>query len=196
MTPHRSCTFTVICGLAAMFATPHSGAAPPPADERDDGRSAYQLESAVISAGGTTGTTTMYAANGSLGQPTAIGAGTTGSYVHLAGFWYTYVCASILTAAPGVVPFVNRLDQNHPNPFNPRTTISFELATKDRVRLDVFDLRGKWVCTLVNDDLPQGHHDVLWSGLDDRGRSLSSNLYLYRLEIGHFVATRKMLLLK
>lgn len=95
-----------------------------------------------------------------------------------------------------------RLDPNAPNPFNPVTRIRFAIpdgptdAREVRVKLRVFDARGALVRTLVDGFLPAGAHTVTWRGVDDRGRSVASGLYFYRLEAGAFQAARKMLLLK
>ncbi len=76
-------------------------------------------------------------------------------------------------------PMTARLS-NHPNPFNPRTTLSFDLAQTGRVELGVYDLQGRRVRVLVSEMLPAGRHEVMWDGLDNRGRALSSGLYFAR----------------
>lgn len=83
------------------------------------------------------------------------------------------------------------LNQNHPNPFNPATKISFSLPAASHVRLEVYNIMGQKVATLVDGQLETGEHIVLWDG----GRT-ASGVYLYRLKAGEFVETRKMLLLK
>ncbi|MCD4829859.1 MAG: M6 family metalloprotease domain-containing protein [Candidatus Cloacimonetes bacterium] len=94
-------------------------------------------------------------------------------------------------------PAMTRLDGNVPNPFNPETTVSYELATASNVKLDVFDVRGRRVATLVTGNMPAGRHEALWQGRDTQGHAVSSGVYFYRLTVnGCTVATRKMLLLK
>ena len=83
------------------------------------------------------------------------------------------------------------LSQNYPNPFNPSTTISFSLNEEDRVRLEVFDLTGRLVTTLVDGTRPAGTHRVLFSA-----GGLSSGRYLYRLSSSTGIWTRSMLLVK
>jgi hypothetical protein len=83
------------------------------------------------------------------------------------------------------------LAQNFPNPFNPATSISFALPRSGSVRLKVFSLLGQEVETLVDDIVPAGVHVVRFDG-----RSLSSGMYIYRLEADGFVQTRAMMLLK
>jgi len=90
------------------------------------------------------------------------------------------------------------LRQNFPNPFNPSTTIRFEIdatAAGSEVKLSVYSLRGKRVRTLVSGSgMEPGTHAVHWDGTDDRGADLPSGVYIYRLEVGDDRSTRKMLL--
>ncbi len=83
-----------------------------------------------------------------------------------------------------------------PNPLNPATTIAFTLPTATDVRLTVLDSRGAVVSELVSTSLDAGRHEVTWRGRDDSGRVVPSGHYLYRLEAGGDVETRKMTLLK
>lgn len=85
---------------------------------------------------------------------------------------------------------------NYPNPFNPTTTISFELPAPAQVRLEIFNLRGQKVRSLLDSQLPAGAHSAVWSGDDDRGNAVSSGVYLYRLSNGEGTLTRKMMLMK
>jgi hypothetical protein len=95
------------------------------------------------------------------------------------------------------VPGVSALYANVPNPFNPTTRIDFDLARDGHVRLRVFDVAGRLVRTLVDEDMHQGfRQSVTWNGLDENGLRVSSGVYLYRLEAGDFMATRKLVVLK
>jgi hypothetical protein len=88
------------------------------------------------------------------------------------------------------------LHANHPNPFNPSTTIRYELATAGAVHLRVYDAAGRLVRTLVDAREGAGVHDVTFDGRDDAGRAMASGVYFYRLEAGTVTQTRKMVLLK
>jgi flagellar hook assembly protein FlgD len=92
------------------------------------------------------------------------------------------------------------LTQNWPNPFNPVTTIAFEVPALDdgaAVRLTVHTVGGSLVRTLVDEPLAAGRHTVVWDGLDDRGVRSASGVYFCRLEVGERTAgVRKMSLLK
>jgi len=100
------------------------------------------------------------------------------------------------TAAPELSAVRYSLQPNHPNPFNPSTTIHYSLALPGRVDLRVYDLRGRLVRTLVASDRPAGWQQALWDGKDDAGTAVASGVYFYRLESGTFLQSRKMLLLK
>jgi len=85
---------------------------------------------------------------------------------------------------------------NYPNPFNPTTTIAFEMAREGQVTIDVFNIKGQKVKTLVNGVFKVGRQDVVWNGDDANGRSVSSGVYFYRLDSGNYTLTKKMLLMK
>jgi hypothetical protein len=94
------------------------------------------------------------------------------------------------------LPTQTRLVGNYPNPFNPSTTIEFSLATAGNVRLDVFNLLGQRVTTLVNSNMAAGNHSVIWDGRDASGASAASGAYFYKLSTNTYSSTRKMLLTK
>ena len=93
-------------------------------------------------------------------------------------------------------PIVTYLSRNYPNPFNPETTISFYLEREKRVKLEIFNIRGQKLTTLIDEILPEGDHSLVWSPETYRGRNLPSGVYLYRLKAGDYDKTRKMLYLK
>ncbi|MCH7548008.1 MAG: T9SS type A sorting domain-containing protein, partial [Candidatus Krumholzibacteriota bacterium] len=89
------------------------------------------------------------------------------------------------------------LFQNSPNPFNPTTVISFELLKPGHVRMDIFNVSGVRVRTVVDGHRDMGHHQVEWDGIDNHGADVTSGVYFYRLTLdGLPIATRKMTLLK
>jgi hypothetical protein len=97
---------------------------------------------------------------------------------------------------PTLRPTINRLVGAHPNPFNPRTEVSFELAEATRVRVDVHDVRGRLIRTLIDESRPAGSHAVTWNGKDNRGSTVASGTYYLRFVAGDRVDTRKVALLK
>jgi len=94
------------------------------------------------------------------------------------------------------LPAMTRLVGNAPNPFNPRTVISFELAGSGPVRMDVYDLKGRLVRELANRNYDAGRHDIVWDGRDNRGGETASGMYFFRMRTENDVQTHKMLLVR
>lgn len=101
-----------------------------------------------------------------------------------------------LVAAEIPIPKTYELAQNYPNPFNPSTTIHYQLPQVTRVRLEVYNITGQYVRTLVNDEIEPGYYSVLWDGCDDSGSKVGSGVYYYRFIAGKYTSTKKMALLK
>ncbi len=95
-----------------------------------------------------------------------------------------------------VIPSFTQLHQNYPNPFNPTTTISYQLPEESEVELTIYNLKGQKVKQLVNDQLPDGQHSIVWNGKDDNGKSVSSSIYFYKLKTDNHEETKKMILMK
>jgi hypothetical protein len=93
-------------------------------------------------------------------------------------------------------PFVYALEQNVPNPFNPVTTIAFSLAAPGNVRVDVYDVAGRKVRSLIEEELGAGEHAAVWDGRDDLGEDAASGVYFYRVVTDGYMARRKMVLLR
>lgn len=90
-----------------------------------------------------------------------------------------------------------RLLQNHPNPFNPTTTIEFSIQNDSKVELLIFNIKGQKIKTVADNQFTRGLHSVIWNGDDEYGNSVSSGVYYYELSInGRTEAVRKCLLLK
>ena len=93
-------------------------------------------------------------------------------------------------------PTIHRLSQNHPNPFNPYTTITYTIEQAGDLHLCVYTLSGQLVRTFVHGERPAGSHSISWDGTDDTGQDVASGVYLCRMEIGEFRAVRKMMLVR
>jgi hypothetical protein len=94
-------------------------------------------------------------------------------------------------------PEVYALDDNYPNPFNPETTIKYQLPEAGLVTLEVYNMLGQVVRTLVNEHQSAGRYRMQWDATNDKGQSLSSGMYFYHVNAGQeFQSTKKMLLLK
>jgi len=94
------------------------------------------------------------------------------------------------------VPSKFELSQNYPNPFNPSTTIKYYTPKNSFVTLKIYDMLGREIATLVNEQITPGYHEVNWNGHDSKGEAVSSGVYIYRLTAGNFTQTKKMNLLK
>ncbi len=92
--------------------------------------------------------------------------------------------------------YVTGLNGNYPNPFNPETKINFSLATAEKVTIEIYNVKGQKVKTLVNDKYDAGNHQVVWNGTDDTNRSVGSGIFFYKMKSGRYTATKKMILLK
>jgi probable HAF family extracellular repeat protein len=88
------------------------------------------------------------------------------------------------------------LRQNYPNPFNPVTTIEYSIPSRALVTIEIFNMLGQRVRTMVNETKSVGSYRTEWNGLDDTGKPVSTGVYLYRFQAGDVVQTKKMLLLK
>jgi len=95
-----------------------------------------------------------------------------------------------------LIPGGFALEQNYPNPFNPSTTISYQVSDASPVKITIYDLMGREVRELVNEHKSVGTYHVTWNGLTDTGSQVASGVYLYQMEAGDFVQTRKLILAK
>jgi hypothetical protein len=106
------------------------------------------------------------------------------------------VATGIEAAEPcGSIPESYALYQNYPNPFHPSTEIRFQLPHNGHVRLEVFNLLGQKVATLVDGERQAGENTISWNGTSDDGRALAGGVYFYRLQTGAFSATKKLIYL-
>ena len=95
-----------------------------------------------------------------------------------------------------IVPVAYRLHQNFPNPFNPITQITYDLPNAADVTITIYNLMGQEIAKLINSKQDAGTHQIMWNGLDQFGRQVTSGVYFYRLQTADYVATRKMMFLK
>ena len=115
------------------------------------------------------------------------------------------VCFKVDTAASGVReihgsedtrPSEFSLSRNYPNPFNPITNIEFSLSKAAHVKIDIFNIVGQRVRTLVDEEMKSGRYVADWDGKDEQGNSVSSGIYFYRMQADDFSDMKKMLLVK
>jgi len=130
------------------------------------------------------------------------------------GYFYTYYVTAVYTDPVGesegsnqvsarplsdndtVIVTKTDLRGNYPNPFNPTTTIAFDIAQPGHVTLKIYNTKGQLVKTLVNGACDVGNHQVIWDGHDNIGATVGSGIYFYRMVAGDFISVKKMLLIK
>ena len=95
-----------------------------------------------------------------------------------------------------LLPAVTKLGGNHPNPFNPRTEISYAVSNAGHITIDVYNVKGELVKTLVNREVATGNHSIIWNGEDNSGKPVASGLYFYRMKTPDYQNMKKMILLK
>jgi len=86
--------------------------------------------------------------------------------------------------------------KNFPNPFNPDTTIQFELSEGGKTELEIFNVKGQKVAKLIDAELAGGVHSVVWNGNDANGKRVSSGVYFYQIKCDNQVKTKKMIMIK
>jgi hypothetical protein len=94
------------------------------------------------------------------------------------------------------IPVVFALHQNYPNPFNPVTSIRFDVPEESRVLLDIYNVTGQKVATLVNGNMQPGFHSIRWNGTNENGKQLASGMYIYRISSSKFTDVKKLILMK
>jgi len=94
------------------------------------------------------------------------------------------------------IPKVTKLEDAYPNPFNPNTTLRYQLESPGKVKIDIYNQRGQMVRSFERSHDAAGYYSILWDGCDDSGRALASGVYLYRMTSGKYAGVKKMVLQK
>ncbi|OVE79594.1 hypothetical protein BVY01_02095 [bacterium I07] len=119
--------------------------------------------------------------------------GLASSFIASASYFISSTGVAV-TSTP--IPTEFKLDQNYPNPFNPATTIQYQLPEPGYLELNVYNIYGQKIRTLVNGEKSAGHYKVLWEGRNEVGQQVASGVYVYRIQAEDFVQSRKMLLMR
>ncbi|HSL89381.1 MAG TPA: T9SS type A sorting domain-containing protein [Ignavibacteriaceae bacterium] len=150
-----------------------------------------QIPISVISNGGERQSNANYVITGTLGQVN-VNQSTTTSFKLQSGFWYLYYQDVIVNVEEeDLLPLTYKLEQNYPNPFNPSTIIKFAVPERTRVLIKVYDILGGEITSLVNEELDAGRYEKTFDA-----STLSTGVYIYRIQAGSYVNTKKMLLIK
>ena len=105
-------------------------------------------------------------------------------------------CEAILSTDKDVIPLQYILNQNYPNPFNPVTTLRYDLPENAMINITIYDMLGSQVKTLINQTQDAGYRSVIWDATNDYGKPVSAGMYLYQIQAGEYISTKKMVLLK
>ena len=126
-------------------------------------------------------------------------------------YYWVVICCNPSGEAPGddwdfttipevsvneLIPEITELQFNHPNPFNPETTINYSIKENSNVLIEIFNIKGQKVKILVNDFREAGYHSVIWNGKDSNSKPVASGLYFYRMRTDNYQKIRKMILIK
>lgn len=151
----------------------------------------YQVRWSTLESGGATSLSAGdYLLGGTAGQP-EVGLCAAGDYALIGGFWFIPVPSVVGVGDPGL-PVAFRVQPVAPNPFAATTRLGFDLPREARVSVEVFDLMGKRVRSLLEARLPAGRHRVEWGGADASGRAVADGIYFVRVQAGRDVATTKV----
>lgn len=150
----------------------------------------HQVPFSVIGSGGASQSNSEYVLTGTLGEPFIGKTESVANQVY-SGFWYLYYENVISSVEDDPLPLRFRLEQNYPNPFNPSTTIKFAVPERNLVQIRLYTIIGEEVLLLVNEEKDQG-----WYEIKLNMNSFSSGVYIYRMNAGNYVSTRKMILIK
>lgn len=149
----------------------------------------YSLERMVLCTGGGVSTIGSYINRGVIGQ-TVSGTSSRGSFVNSVGFW-GFLDYSTQVVEERQMPDKFELAQNYPNPFNPATNFEFSIPQDCRVKLEIYNILGQRVATVLDDNLSAGDYKVNW-----KSDGFASGVYLYRLIAGEYEITRKLTILE
>jgi len=147
-------------------------------------------------------TDTVYIDNGWAALPNqtyqySIVANYTAGIVSDAAFSNILVKTGVGTNDDLIIPAISEISSVYPNPFNPETTISYSLAEDAELEINIYNVKGQLVMTLVNSKQTAGEHTVIWSGVDSNDKNQSSGIYLIRLQVnGRNISNRKCILMK
>ncbi len=165
------------------------------------GALAYDITRTAVSGGAVATASGSYAIQGTVGEVGVIGQTNGSAYAMGQGFWAGHY-RTIATGAPdlggseSVIAYVNGLQQSFPNPFHRTASIAYTVGQPSPVRLAVYDVSGRHVATLTDMNHDPGLYRMDWEGRDGSGNRVASGVYFYRLDIGSWSSTRKLLKLQ
>jgi len=163
------------------------------------GASSYELTRVVFSGGAVSTSGPSHTLRGTVGESGVVGLVADASHVLHGGFWGGIWRLVATDATPDVaseIRFENSLRSSTPNPFRSSTVIEYSVAHRSPVTLTLYDVTGRRTARLVDAVHEPGRYRTRWDGVDVSGHPVASGVYFYRIEIGSWSATRKVLKLR
>jgi hypothetical protein len=163
------------------------------------GASAFQITKTAFSGGAVVGQGGTFELRGTVAEAGVIGSVAGGSFLLREGFWppvYFLNATGVPPVSAQSLHYANALHQSYPNPFQNRAMVTFSVAQPSQVKLSIYDVTGRLVTNLINDHHVPGRYEAAWSGRDRRGHTVASGVYFYRLDIGSWARTKRMLKLR
>lgn len=106
------------------------------------------------------------------------------------------IMGAVDVADPSAPALATKLNANYPNPFNPETTISYSVKNAGPVSIEIYNVKGQVVKTLVSESKASGNYSVVWNGHDNNNQAVSSGVYFYKMNAGQYSSSKKMILMK
>jgi hypothetical protein len=150
----------------------------------------YQIKTSVVGGGGNTTVGSGFGMLSTVGQPFVGYVRSPESHMFV-GMWHQYDIVTSVEMIEDAIPHEYRLEQNYPNPFNPSTTIRFSIPERHHIRLSVYDLLGREVTKLIDEEMEAGWYSVIYNA-----EGLASGVYLYRIQTESFISTKRFIILK
>ena len=107
-----------------------------------------------------------------------------------------YIEPNLSTIGSKRIPDTHTLYSSYPNPFNPTTQLRYDLSNSEYISINIYDLNGKYIKSLVNSIQGPGYRTIVWDATNELGQPVSAGMYIYTIQAGEFRQTRKMILLK
>jgi len=151
----------------------------------------YTVETATFTVCGNTSTSEDYVLIDAIGQPSPLGTFASENYFIESGLFNAQESSTKIVDEELPIPAKFHLENNYPNPFNPTTTIEYSIPEDSDVTISIYDLNGKLIQTLVDDNKTAGFHKTIWNATNT-----SSGVYFYKITAGDFTAVKKCVLMK
>jgi hypothetical protein len=116
--------------------------------------------------------------------------------VYSDSFTVIFDLSNLAISNESIIPEIFALRQNYPNPFNPVTTIAYDVPEMTSVRVDIYNILGQQVRTLINRSHEPGYYRIQWDGTNDYGEVLPTGMYIYSIQASGFTSVKKLVLMK